>query len=294
MTKTPLKASSGPGKTAAPPGSGKSVRVVAVSSGKGGVGKSNLTLGLAYALTSLKRRVLIWDADLGLANTDVLLGIRAERTIHDWLKGERSLKEIVIKAPGGISILPAASGILELSDITGDDKSRLLADFEEWKEELDFMLVDTAAGIGPNVVFFNQVAPERLVVVTGEPTSITDAYALIKALSARHGLKNFYVLPNMVKDLRDAKNVFKLLSDVAGNYLPDVSLDYLGFVPRDDCVPESVRRQTPFFTARPDSEASRRLLDCARTLAAKEPPPSSGGGLSLFLNRLGESSLTVN
>jgi flagellar biosynthesis protein FlhG len=283
--------------TKTPPDKGrrsKNTRVLAVSSGKGGVGKSNLTLALAYALTKLRQKVLIWDADLGLANTDVLLGIRAESTIHDWLRGEKPLRDIVIEAPGGVSILPAASGILELSDITNDEKARLMGDFGGWTEDLDFMLIDTAAGIGSNVIFFNLVAPEHLVVVTSEPTSITDAYALIKALSVQHGQKSFYILPNMVGGQKDAKDVFRLISDVAGSYLAGVSLDLLGWIPRDQAVPDAVRAQKPFFVTSPGSDASKRVLEAARTLIAKEPPPSSGGGLSLFLGRLGLSPLAVN
>jgi flagellar biosynthesis protein FlhG len=272
----------------------KPVRVISVSSGKGGVGKSNLTLSLALALTSLKRKVLIWDADLGLANTDVLLGMRVKHTIHDWLKGERSLAEIILEVPGGISILPAASGILELSDISQEEKSRLIADFDSWKGDLDFLLIDTAAGIGQNVIFFNLVAPEHIVVITNEPTSITDAYALIKALATKYKQNNFYILPNMVGDLKEAKGVFKLVSDVAGNYLPGVSLDLLGFVPRDDAVPDAVKRQTPFFTLYPQAEASRKISEVARRLSSLAPPRTGEGGLALFLNRLGSNSLAVN
>jgi flagellar biosynthesis protein FlhG len=259
------------------------------------VGKSNLTLSLALALSTLKRKVLIWDADLGLANTDVLLGIRTRYTIHDWLKGARSLEEIVIEAPGGISILPAASGILELSDITREEKERLISDFKGWKSDLDFMLIDTAAGIGQNVVFFNLVAPEHIVVLTNEPTSITDAYALIKSLSTKHRQNGFYILPNMVADLHEAKKVFKLLADVAGKHLPQVSLDLAGFVPRDEAVPDAVRRQSPFFTLYPASEASRKVLEVARRLVSVEPPPPEReGGIALLIDRLGDSPLSVN
>ncbi|MDR2350452.1 MAG: MinD/ParA family protein [Deltaproteobacteria bacterium] len=272
----------------------KPARVISVSSGKGGVGKSNLTLSLSYALTALKKKVLIWDADLGLANTDVLLGIRAKHPIPDWLKGEKTLSEIILEAPGGVSILPAASGILELSDITGEEKARLMADFDDWKGEPDFLLIDTAAGIGQNVIFFNLVAPEHIVVLNNEPTSITDAYALIKALVTKYRQKGFYVLPNMVGDLREAKEVFKLISDVAGQYLPQASLDLLGFVPRDEAVPSAVKRQTPFFHLYPQAEASRKIGEVARRLLSLEPPGGGGGGLALFLDRLGAGSLSVN
>ncbi|MDR1036500.1 MAG: MinD/ParA family protein [Deltaproteobacteria bacterium] len=273
----------------------RSPRVIAVSSGKGGVGKSNLTLSLALALASLKKKVLIWDADLGLANTDVLLGIRTRYTIHDWLKGSKTLEEIVIDVPGGISILPAASGILELSDITREEKERLISDFKGWRGDLDFMLIDTAAGIGQNVIFFNLVASEHIVVLTNEPTSITDAYAFIKSLATKHRQTGFYILPNMVADLHEAKKVFKLLADVAGKHLPQVSLDLAGFVPRDDAVPDAVRRQSPFFSLYPASEASRKVLETARRLLSVEPPPPEReGGIALLIDRLGASPLAVN
>jgi flagellar biosynthesis protein FlhG len=264
----------------------KPVRVLAVSSGKGGVGKSNLALALALALADLGKKVLVWDADLGLANADVLLGLRTKYTIHDWLKGEKTLREIVVKGPLGILILPAASGILELGEIGENDKARLISEFERWREDLDFLLIDTAAGIGPNVVFFNLVAQERLVVVTNEPTSMTDAYALIKALSSKHDQNHFYVIPNMVPGAREAKAIFELLSNVAGMYLSKVSLDLAGWVPFDPAVPAAVRAQSPFYLNDPKGPAALKVAELARYLADKTPPGFGGGGLVLFLNRL--------
>jgi flagellar biosynthesis protein FlhG len=148
------------------------------------------------------------------------------------------------------------------------------------------MLIDTAAGIGQNVIFFNLVAPEHLVVLNNEPTSITDAYALIKALNTKHKQAGFYLLPNMVSGLKEARAVFQLMSDVAGQYLADVSLDLAGHVPYDEAVPASVRRQTPFYVLHPDSPASRGVMDLARWLVGREPPAFGAGGLVLFLNRL--------
>ncbi|MDR0354896.1 MAG: MinD/ParA family protein [Deltaproteobacteria bacterium] len=277
-------AESSSGKKKGPPP--RPVRVITVSSGKGGVGKSNITLALALAMAGLGRKVLIWDADLGLANTDVLLGIRTKATIHDWLKGEKKLSEIIIKGPKGINILPAASGILELNEISEAQKSRLIAEFEEWQEELDFLLIDTAAGIGPNVIFFNLVAQEHLIILNNEPTSITDAYALIKALNTKHRQGSFYLLPNMVSSEKDARSVFELMSTVAGQYLASVSLDLAGYIPYDECVPASVRRQQPFYILYPDCEASQKVAELARNLISREPPAFGSGGLVLFLNRL--------
>ncbi|MDR1657992.1 MAG: MinD/ParA family protein [Deltaproteobacteria bacterium] len=281
-------------QAAKPAPAGKPVRVITVSSGKGGVGKSNITLALALALAGLGRKVLIWDADLGLANTDVLLGIRTKATIHHWLKGEKSLREIIIKGPKGINILPAASGILELNEISEAQKARLIAEFEQWQEELDFLLIDTAAGIGPNVIFFNLVAQEHLVILNNEPTSITDAYALIKALNTKHKQSGFYLLPNMVAGPKEARAVFELMSNVAGQYLTSVSLDLAGFIPYDEVVPASVRKQTPFYILYPDSPASLQVTEVARYLIGRESPAFGAGGLVLFLNRLVNAERAVD
>jgi flagellar biosynthesis protein FlhG len=232
------------------------------------------------------KKVLIWDADLGLANTDVLLGVRTKYTIHDWLKGEKSLKEIVFKGPLGVLILPAASGILELTEISETDKARLISEFEDWREDLDFMLIDTAAGVGPNVIFFNLISQERLVVVTNEPTSITDAYSLMKALSVQYDQNDFYIVPNMVPGPKDARAVFQLLSDVAGLHLAKVSLDLAGWIPYDPAVPAAVRGQKPFYLSDPNCKASKGVAELARYLTFKTPPGFGGGGLVLFLNRL--------
>ncbi|MDR2141174.1 MAG: MinD/ParA family protein [Deltaproteobacteria bacterium] len=264
----------------------KPVRVLAVTSGKGGVGKSNITLGLALALADQGKKVLIWDADLGLANTDVLLGVRTKYTIHDWLKGDKSLRDIVIEGPLGVKVLPAASGILELGEISQADKSRLIAEFEQWREDLDFLLIDTAAGIGQNVIFFNLIAQERLIVVTNEPTSLTDAYAVIKSLSVNHDQNQFYIVPNMVAGPKDAKGIFELLSNVTGQFLSKVSLDLAGYVPFDEAVPAAVRGQKPFYIKEPECPASQKIGDLARYLISKTPPGFGGGGLVLFLNRL--------
>ena len=175
---------------------------------------------------------------------------------------------------------------MELNEIAESQKARLIAEFEQWQEDLDFLLIDTSAGIGPNVIFFNLVAQEHLIILNNEPTSITDAYALIKALNTKHKQGGFYLLPNMVSGPKEAKAVFQLMSNVAGQYLSDVSLDLAGFVPYDDCVPASVRRQTPFYILHPDSPASKGVLDLAKYLIGRDPPAFGSGGLVLFLNRL--------
>ena len=264
----------------------KPVRVITVTSGKGGVGKSNLTLGLALALAKLGKKVLIWDADLGLANIDVLLGLKTTATIHDLLNGTKTLSEIIADGPAGIRIMPAASGILELGELSEGQKQRLLSEFDDWNDDLDFLLIDTAAGIGSNVIYFNLAAQERIVVLTNEPTSITDAYALIKVLATRYQQNNFHILPNQVTGPKEAKNVFSLLSTVADKHLNQVSLSLIGFVPKDDTVTSAVRAQKPFLITNPDSEASLKVMEIAKRIAANPPDEFASGGLVFFLNRL--------
>lgn len=264
----------------------KPVRVIAVTSGKGGVGKTNLTTNLALALSARGHKVLVWDADLGLANIDVLLGLSAEYNIHHLLNGEKSLNEIIIPGPGGIMIMPAASGILELSEISEGQKARLLSEFDDFGEELDFLLIDTAAGIGSNVVYFNLAAQERLVVVTNEPTSITDAYALMKVLYTRYQQKSFCLLPNQVSGAKEAKKVFELLVSVADQHLPQISMDMLGWIPKDESVIKAVRKQEPFMISAPGSPAALQMTKLATALAASAPKTTDGGGLVFFLNRL--------
>lgn len=272
----------------------KPVRVITVTSGKGGVGKSNLTLGLALALSGLGKKVLIWDADLGLANIDVLLGLKTTATIHDLLNGSKTLPEVIADGPGGIRIMPAASGILELGELSEGQKQRLLSEFDDWTEELDFLLIDTAAGIGSNVIYFNLAAQERIVVVTNEPTSITDAYALIKVLVTRYQQNSFHILPNQVSGPKEAKNVYSLINTVADKHLGSVSLSLIGYVPKDEAVTSAVRAQKPFLITAPESEASLRVMDIARRLAANPPDGFAGGGLVFFLNRLASFGGTVD
>jgi flagellar biosynthesis protein FlhG len=264
----------------------KPVRVITVTSGKGGVGKSNLTLGLALALTKLKRKVLIWDADLGLANIDILLGLQTTANIHDLLSGSKTLNEVIVEGPGGLKIMPAASGILELGELSEGQKQRLLSEFDDYDGDLDYLLIDTAAGIGSNVLYFNLAAQERIVVLTNEPTSITDAYALIKVLYTRYQQKNFHILPNQVSGSKEAKSVFGLLSAVADKHLNEVSLHLIGHVPRDEAVTRAVRAQKPFFLTDPESEASKMVEEIAKRVISNPPDEFASGGLVFFLNRL--------
>ncbi|MBW1708861.1 MAG: MinD/ParA family protein [Deltaproteobacteria bacterium] len=251
------------------------VRAISITSGKGGVGKTNITANLAIALAQQGQEVLVWDADLGLANIDVLLGLNALYNINHLLNGEKTLEEIIIEGPKGIKIMPASSGVQEMANLGEGQKMRLLNELDHYRAKLDFLLIDTGAGISANVMYFNMAAQERIIVVTPEPTSITDAYALIKVMTTKYNAKKFRILVNLVENSREAKDVFTLLGAVADKYLGSISLDYLGFIPTDEYIPKSVLKQQPVLDLYPSAECSKYFKNLAKQLLNTP----TGGGL---------------
>ena len=240
------------------------LRTMAVTSGKGGVGKTNLVVNLALEMAALKHKVLLIDADLGLANVDVVLGLNPTYSIHDVLSGEKSMSEVILKGPDGVGILPAASGVSEMSNLSKDEKLLILQELDSFETEADTVLIDTAAGIGDMVLYFNTAAQDRLVVATGEPTSLTDAYALIKVLFTHHQERRFKLVVNNVKDARQAKEVYRKLSTAVDHFLGGISLDYMGFVPTDPAVNKAVMMQTPLIKSFPHSPAAKAIRELAR------------------------------
>jgi flagellar biosynthesis protein FlhG len=270
-----------------------SVQVIAVTSGKGGVGKTNVVANLAYSLCRLKRRVVILDADMGLANLDVLLGLIPKYTLEHMLMGERSLEEIMIEGPGGVKILPASSGIQELTDLTSQQRMALLGQLESLNRWADVLLIDTAAGISSNVTFFNTMANEIVVVASPEPTSITDAYAMIKVLSTRYHEKHFHLLVNFVRNESEGLEVYRQLSTVTERFL-NLSICYLGFIPTDGHVQKAVKRQRAVAELFPNASASRSFLGLAEKIARLSVSSMPRGGLNLFWQSLLEQSMNRN
>lgn len=246
------------------------MRVIAITSGKGGVGKTNIVANLGYALSQMGKQVLILDADLGLGNLDILLGITPKYNLSHVVDGEKTLSEIAVEGPGEMYILPAASGIQEVTQLSHEQRQRLIEALYQYTDAIDVLLIDTAAGISSNVMSFNAAAHEIMVVVSPEPTSITDAYALMKILSLKYGSKQFRLLVNLVSSTDEAYDVYRQLKLVAGRFL-DITIEYFGYVLADKNVPRCVRRQRVVSELFPGSQASQCFYALARKMCS--PPP---------------------
>ena len=262
----------------------KSVKTITVTSGKGGVGKTNMVANLAIALKKMGKEVMVFDADLGLSNIDVLLDLAPKYNIQHVLNGEKGLKDVIIEGPCGIKILPASSGVQEMTELDEFQRMRLIEEFDAYDVDIDVLLIDTGAGISANVAFFCIASQEIVVVTSPEPTAMTDAYALIKVLFTRYQEKDFKVLINSARSPEDAMEVFRRLSLAAEKFL-NISLDYLGYIPLDDSVREAVRVQKAVVDFYPNCSASRQIS----AIAAKLNHEAAGnvkGTLQLFLGNL--------
>lgn len=260
--------------------------VFSVTSGKGGVGKTNISVNLAYCLSKIGRRVVLLDADLGLANVDVILGMTPKHNIFHLFHEGMDLDSILMDTPYGFRILPASSGVSEMVELSTGQKLELLEAMDILENEVDHLIVDTGAGINPNVLYFNMAAQERLLVLTPEPTSLTDAYALIKVLKLQHGVERFRVLVNMYKDERAAKDVYVKLLNACDHFLSGVSLDLVGFIPQDAAVRKAVIQQKPFCDLSPTSPASISLGEAAKKINAWKATAKSDGNIKFFWKKL--------
>lgn len=262
------------------------VRTIAVTGGKGGVGKTNISVNLSMALADMGKRTLLLDADLGLANVDVLLGLTPKFTLADLVAGRCTLEEVLVDMPNGLMVVPAASGRRHMAELPPAQHVGLVNVFSELKRELDVMIIDTAAGITDSVLTFCQAAQDAVVVVCDEPASITDAYALIKVLSRERGVDRVQIVANMVRDLNEGRLLYDKLSRVCEKFLGDVSLNYLGCVPQDDWLRLSVQRQQPVVKAYPSSPSAQAIAEIARRTARWQAPTVPRGNVEFFVERI--------
>ena len=245
--------------------------VITVTRGKGGVGKTNVVVNLAVGLARTGKRVLVLDADLGLGNVDVLLGLVPRYTLEHVLGGSHHLSDIIIQGPAGIQVLPAGSGLPQLTSLTDSQQLILQTELERVADTVDVLLIDTGAGVSPTVTFFASAAQETIVVISPEPTSLTDAYALIKVLCRQHRERRFKVLVNMVKSQRDATQTFRKIDAAADRFL-NINLEYLGYIPFDDYLPMAVLQQKAVTECFPGSPASQAFHQLAKKIAEWPDP----------------------
>lgn len=256
-------------------------KIITIASGKGGVGKTSISLNLSLALAASGHRVCLFDADLGLANVNILTGLFPEHGLEDVICGEYSLGEIMIKDFQGIDIIPGSSGVEKIADMTSKEAQRLIRSFLELSA-YDYFILDTSAGISSQVLSFCRASHEMILVATPEPTSLTDAYSLLKVLSKHPGLPRIKVVINHVKTASAAKKAYARLKETVHKFLP-IEISPLGIVAQDHNVPISVVSQIPFFMLFPDTDASR----CIRSIALKlvKDPLGKSMPMELFWDR---------
>lgn len=262
------------------------VRTIAITGGKGGVGKSTLAVNLAVALGGLGQRTLLLDADLGLANVDVLLGLQPRATLAELVAGRCGIEDILIEGPNGILVVPASSGRRSMAQLSTAEHIGLVNVVSSLQNALDMLVVDTAAGLSDSVLTFCQASQEVVLVVCDEPASITDAYALIKVLARERGVARVHVVANMVRDVNEGRSLYNKLLRVCERFLADISLNHLGSIPQDDWLRLAVQRQQPVVKAYPASPSARAIVEIASQTARWQAPTVGNGGVEFFFERL--------
>lgn len=261
------------------------VQVIAVTSGKGGVGKTNVSVNLSLALAKLGRRVILLDADLGLSNVDISLGLTPKHTLVDVVEGRCGLRDVLLRGPGGVRIVPAAAGNQSMINLTTAQHGGLIQAFSDLDDDLDVLVIDTAAGIGDLVVNFVRAAQEVLVVVCNEPTSIANAYAFIKILNRDYGMSRFRVLANMVRSQQEGRSLFSKLTKITDTFL-EVALHYTGAVPYDECVVKALRNQSALYEMFPRSKGALAFNALAQKVNRWPLQTRPRGHLEFFIERL--------
>lgn len=263
----------------------KPVQVIAVTSGKGGVGKSNVTVNLAVSLAKEGQHVLVMDADLGLANIDVLLGLNPRYNLSHVINGECTLEDTLVEGPSGIKIIPASSGTRSMADLTPAENAGIIRAFSELTIPVDTLLIDTAAGLSESVVSYVRASREVIVVVCDEPASITDAYAMIKVMNRDFDVQRFHVLANQAHSIQQGRELYMKLARVADKYL-DVTLDFIGSIPYDDYLKKAVQKQKCVIETFPRSPASMAFRKITQKTMSWPTPSSMEGHLEFFIERL--------
>jgi flagellar biosynthesis protein FlhG len=263
----------------------RTTRVVAITSGKGGVGKTHVSTNLALLLGQTGKRVIVLDADLGLANIHVVLGIHPQYHLEHVLRNEKSLRDILISGPSNIHIIAGASGIAELANLSDSQREKFVHQLSELEDLADTILIDTSAGLSPNVLAFVLAVDEVIVITTPEPTSITDAYAIIKIIARDNPTAHLHLIVNMVTNETEAFQVAERMKLVCQKFL-HVDLHILGYLPYDNAISRAVREQRPFALYSPLSPCTRALSKIVEGLGYTRPALNHSSGVTKWLNRM--------
>jgi len=269
------------------------VKVIAVASGKGGVGKTNITVNLGVALAIQGKQVLLLDADLGLANIDVMLGLHPQYNLQHVLNGSKTLAEIIVEGPAGLKIIPAASGVQKMAELSPAEHAGMIQAFSEMDQHIDILLIDSAAGIADSVVSFTRAAQEVIVVVCDEPASITDAYAFIKLLSREYNVNRFHVVANMCRTIQEGRELFNKISMVCDRFL-EVNLDFMGIVPFDEDLRHAVKKQRAVVEFLPRSKSAVAFTHLAKKIEFWPVQKQPRGNMEFFVERLIQASLELS
>lgn len=265
------------------------MQILSITSGKGGVGKTSLICNIAARFGQLGQEVLLIDADLGLANVDILMGVSPRATLEQLFRGDKSLEDILLPGPPGVTILPSGSGVKELTHLSDEQIMQLMTALDELDRHFDVLLIDTGAGIGKNVLDFNAAAQDVLVVTNPEPTAITDAYAIIKVLARDHGVRRFQLIVNSVRQPKQGVEVYRTITTVADKHMTDVpglDIQYLGHVVYDENVSRAVLDRRLLIEGRPESPAALCVADLVDRLAERAPERAPSGNMQFFWKRL--------
>lgn len=266
------------------------MKVISVTGGKGGIGKTTITVNLAVSLAKSGKRVLIFDADLGLANVDVMLGLKPERTIKDYIEGLCGLNEICITGPHGIQIIPASSGVQSVADLSNAAAFELIHAFSSLTTEFDVMLIDLASGISRQVIDLTHAAQNILVVICNEPSSLVDSYAVIKVLHQKYGRNKFGVIVNKVKNLQEGYHVFLRFQETVAKFI-NVGVEYVGYIPQDDYITIAARESATICDKYPTAPAAKALREIQDGMLQWAEAGVDAGGIQFFFEKLVNANL---
>ena len=260
------------------------IKIIAITGGKGGVGKTNISINLAIALADLQNKVMLLDADFGLSNIDVMLGLRTKMNLHHVLENKCNLEDVIVNGPHGVQVIPSSSGVKQMANLNTREHKGIIDSISALNPTLDYFIIDTAAGISESVSLFTHVANHMLIVVCDEPASLSDAYALIKILSKKGVNQKFHILSNMVESSAHGERLFSQLEKVANHFL-DASLEYCGYIPDDNFVKKAIQQQRSVIDAYPTSRSALAFTRLARKVSNLPKISNTSGDIELFLEK---------